>query len=51
MITTYKKEFCPGIVLLKLKIPKLVLKTVVDNYGFNFKLKTGVVNYGFNFRN
>ena len=50
MITTDKKEFCPGIMLLKLKIPKLVLKTVVGNYDFNFKLKTGVANYGFNFK-
>ena len=29
---------------------KLVLKTVVGNYGFNFKLKTIVINYGFNLK-
>ena len=52
-------EFCPKIIHLKkinlirfLKImPKLVLKTVVCDYGFNFKLKTVVRNYGFNLKN
>ena len=28
-------------------IPKLVLKTVIGDYGFNFKLKAVVTNYGF----
>ena len=29
---------------------KLMLKTVVGDYGFNFKLKTIVNNYGFNLK-
>ena len=28
-------------------MPKLMLKIVVGDYGFNFKLKTVVTNYGF----
>ena len=47
-------EFCPKIIHLKKKkfkiLLKLVLKTVVDDYDFNFKLKTVDNNYGFNFK-
>ena len=28
-------------------MPKLVLKTVVDDYGFNFVFKTVITNYDF----
>ena len=46
-------EFCPKIIHLKkiksntfFKImPKLVFKTLIGDYGFNFKLKTVVNNY------
>ena len=31
-------------------MPKLVLKTVVGDYSFNFKLRTVVNNYGFNLK-
>ena len=31
-------------------MPKLVLKTIVGDYGFNFKLKTVVTDYGFNLK-
>ena len=30
-------------------MPKLVIKTIVTNYGFNFKLKIVVGDYGFNY--
>ena len=52
-----KMEFCPKIIHLKNKKyqsntffkikPKLVFKTGIGDYGFNFKLKTIVNNYGF----
>ena len=29
---------------------KLLLKTVIDHYSFNFKFKTVVNNYGFNLK-
>ena len=32
-------------------MPKLVLKTVIGNYDFNFKLKIIVNNNDFNFKN
>ena len=54
-------EFCPRIIHLKKKkklnlifffkiMLKLVLKTIIGDYGFNFKLKTIVNNYGFNLK-
>ena len=52
--TTSINEFCPKIIHLKKKkyqsnmflkiMLKLVLKLVVEDYGFNFKLKTVVHN-------
>ena len=32
------------------KKPKLVLNTVIGNYGFTFKLKSLITNYGFNLK-
>ena len=58
LITRELLEFCPRIELKKKKkknqsstslkkMPKLVLKTIVNDNSFNFNLKTVVTNYGF----
>ena len=46
---TLKKKKCQSNTFFRI-MPKLVLKTVVGNYCFNFKLKTVVNNYGFNLK-
>ena len=47
--STFKIKKCQSSTNLK-KLSKLVLKTIVINYGFNFKLKTVVTNYCFDFK-